>query len=175
MSALVAVCNRPALLTPWPRISVSLALTLARTPQISKSKFSAAATCSYAALAWAPPSDHPRPAREVQPWPLLGRKTRLDEKARYRPGLGRADLEQRDPSRTQHVTETRHDAAIGDKPIRTSVQRPRRIVVGNLAREPGHLCGCEIGRIGNHEIECFVDPVEPIAGDEACPVRDAKI
>src|SRR5262245_66560160 len=49
--ALVAVCNRPALLTQMAeKFSNSLDLTLARTPQFSKSNFSDAASCFHGTL-----------------------------------------------------------------------------------------------------------------------------
>src|SRR4029077_7389641 len=134
MSALVAVCNRPALLTPWPRTFQFADLEPSPNLSIFQDQFFRCGLPLLQRLYSQPRSDHAwapgKIAPEVMPLPYV--KAGFAKETRDRVGLARADLEQGKTARTQGFAEARLDAAIGGKPVRPSIQRRPRIVIAHL-------------------------------------------
>ena len=101
-------------------------------------------------------------------------KARVGKKAGDRAGLVGADLEQGETPRTQGFAEAPHDAAIGGKPVRTAVERGRRIVIAHLWGERGHIGRRQIRWVGHHQVKTALDGLEPVRSEEGRTVPDTK-
>jgi hypothetical protein len=95
MSALVAVCNRPALLTQWPKLNPSADHESSLILTIFQVHFFVYATLSLSSPASCARGDHPRPLAEIVPQALTGfyPKARLTQEVEHSLGLICSSLE----------------------------------------------------------------------------------
>ena len=104
------------------------------------------------------------PARSVRG--QAGARPACENKCADGGGLAGADFDHQPSGGVKQRRDRGGDRAVTVEPIVPAVERRPRIVVANVGRERGNLARCDIGRVGDDQIERPAERSGQVAGDE---------